>query len=423
MDKETLSNYGWIVICTLVLAVMIALSTPFSNFVADAIKSTINGLLNVNDEVLGIIDTPDPALNPENADTFGIYFLHGDYMYKRGVVSGNKYGAQTLEEAWDVLTQLLAFDNMTWQDMVEREKPEGLTEEEFKAHLGMTEETFEPTVFDDYYGVRVSDKTKTEYTSLLESINGVPVTNLDGAFQDCTNMVHAPALPRNATSMLQTFNNCYSLVDAPKIPGGVTNMFGTFNNCTSLKTAPILPNGVTDVYGMFSGCTSLNTYAGSMDASGDFSNYKLPSEITNITGLFYQCASIVIAPKIPDKVVNMSMAFSDCISLKIAPSIPNNVKFMGSTFAGCVSLTSAPTIPENVTNLYQTFRDCTSLTGNITINTQAITKLWDGAGAGDSEDYTNVCILCFSNVDMSKITLTGTAPQEILDMLRSTGNN
>ena len=29
MDKETLSNYGWIVICVLVLAVMLALATPF----------------------------------------------------------------------------------------------------------------------------------------------------------------------------------------------------------------------------------------------------------------------------------------------------------------------------------------------------------------------------------------------------------
>ena len=29
MDKETLSNYGWVVICVLVLVVMIALATPF----------------------------------------------------------------------------------------------------------------------------------------------------------------------------------------------------------------------------------------------------------------------------------------------------------------------------------------------------------------------------------------------------------
>ncbi len=48
MDKETLSNYGWIVICVLVLAVMIALATPFGTFVSDAVKSTTQGLFDVN---------------------------------------------------------------------------------------------------------------------------------------------------------------------------------------------------------------------------------------------------------------------------------------------------------------------------------------------------------------------------------------
>ena len=52
MDKETLSNYGWIVICVLVLAVMIALSGPFGNFVADAVKSTTQGLFDVNQNAL-----------------------------------------------------------------------------------------------------------------------------------------------------------------------------------------------------------------------------------------------------------------------------------------------------------------------------------------------------------------------------------
>ena len=48
MDKETLSNYGWIVIAVLVLVVMIALATPFGNFVRDAVKSTTKGLFDVN---------------------------------------------------------------------------------------------------------------------------------------------------------------------------------------------------------------------------------------------------------------------------------------------------------------------------------------------------------------------------------------
>ena len=52
MDKETLSNYGWIVICVLVLAVMLALASPFGTFVADAIKSTTQGLFDVNQNAL-----------------------------------------------------------------------------------------------------------------------------------------------------------------------------------------------------------------------------------------------------------------------------------------------------------------------------------------------------------------------------------
>ena len=52
MDKETLSNYGWIVILVLILAVMLALATPFGTFVADAIKSTTQGLFDVNQSAL-----------------------------------------------------------------------------------------------------------------------------------------------------------------------------------------------------------------------------------------------------------------------------------------------------------------------------------------------------------------------------------
>lgn len=38
MDKETLSNYGWVVICIIVLVIMIALATPFGNYIRDAVK-------------------------------------------------------------------------------------------------------------------------------------------------------------------------------------------------------------------------------------------------------------------------------------------------------------------------------------------------------------------------------------------------
>ena len=62
MDKETLSNYGWIVICVLVLAVLLALASPFGSFVADAVKSTTQGLFDVNQSALnatGLINIED----------------------------------------------------------------------------------------------------------------------------------------------------------------------------------------------------------------------------------------------------------------------------------------------------------------------------------------------------------------------------
>ena len=52
MDKETLSNYGWVVICVLVLVVMIALATPFGKFIAEAVKSTTSGLFDASQNAL-----------------------------------------------------------------------------------------------------------------------------------------------------------------------------------------------------------------------------------------------------------------------------------------------------------------------------------------------------------------------------------
>ena len=52
MDKETLSNYGWVVICVLVLVVMIALATPFGKYIAEAVKHTTQGLFGASHEAL-----------------------------------------------------------------------------------------------------------------------------------------------------------------------------------------------------------------------------------------------------------------------------------------------------------------------------------------------------------------------------------
>ena len=105
MDKETLSNYGWIVICILISSVMIALATPFGEYIGNAVKSTTEGLFKVEQNALGaaglIIDdqgfedndggsTPEPVPVVDSA-TFsdGIILTWEELMLEE---NGLKYG-------------------------------------------------------------------------------------------------------------------------------------------------------------------------------------------------------------------------------------------------------------------------------------------------------------------------------------------
>ena len=54
MDRETLSHYGWIVILVLILAVLLALATPFGSFIAEGFKATYAGFGMVSDNALGV---------------------------------------------------------------------------------------------------------------------------------------------------------------------------------------------------------------------------------------------------------------------------------------------------------------------------------------------------------------------------------
>ena len=52
MDKQTLSNYGWLVIVTLILAVMIAFATPFGNYVGKSAENVANAIIATNDNAV-----------------------------------------------------------------------------------------------------------------------------------------------------------------------------------------------------------------------------------------------------------------------------------------------------------------------------------------------------------------------------------
>ena len=326
-------------------------------------------------------------------------YAEGDYTYNIETY-GCSFGASTLEEAWKKVHELLAAEGMTWEDMVAiLYEEEGITEAELKAELGLTEETFEPSTYGWAVSINedVTDKTKTCYGPILESIEGYPITNLDETFRECVNLTESPVIPATVTSMRGTFSGCTNLQTAPVLPNGVVDMGYTFDGCVSLVKAPKLPDNVVDLNWTFENCsslieapiipdtvekmnytfdeTSIKTYAGSTDPDGDFSNYVIPSKVTTMEQTFLHCTYITHAPDISAAIslTNMTNTFSGCTSLIEAPILPDNVENMGQTFNGCTNLktyagsTAADgdftdyVIPNSVRDMTYTFGDCKAL--------------------------------------------------------------
>ena len=315
MDKETLSNYGWVVICILVLSVMIALATPFGKYVSSAVKSTATGLNDTSDKALSVVglngkgewndtdnqDTTDDVKRNEVMPENAVY-------YKGGILCPDCQGEYGVKEVEHGRVQYCEneFTNNTTKTYTPSQGFPEITE------VGdiYVEGDYKYSYFADGWHVTVFDDKPSYEGRLLSEING-----------------------KKLTSMYNTFYGCETLLAAPIIPSTVVDMEGTFAGCEQMTTVPKIPDGVT-----------------------------------NMKDTFESCYSITVAPKIPNGVTNMEATFYHCSSLTVAPSIPNGVTTMAYAFQGCTSLTSAPAIPSSVKNIEKTFCECSSLTGSVEIN-------------------------------------------------------
>lgn len=126
--------------------------------------------------------------------------------------------------------------------------------------------------------LEATDKTKTTYPAIFTVINGQYVDSLAGAFEDCANMVTAPAIPEYVKDLSATFSGCAALKEAPSIPGNVTRMYRTFENCSNIVAPPEIPESVTMMRETFRNCTSLT------------SRPQIPTSVTDSTGIFDGCS-------------------------------------------------------------------------------------------------------------------------------------
>ena len=328
MDKETLSNYGWIVICVLVLSVMIALATPFGDYVADGFKAAYKGFGDTNTEVTDMMYSAVGAKAPASCGIEGHY--KGDNRGEHGIpatdcTKGHRYTCECV--SWIVpeggtYTMATAVNGKSVYNAGEalpiHYTPIGndiYENEDYKYRCFPSDST---------WTVAVKNRDKTLYGAILSEIAGKPITD-----------------------MFYTFGNCKYLVESPTIPDSVTSMYRTFENCTSLKVAPKLPSNVTQLGVAFDGCKSLTT-----------------------------------APEIPSKVTNMNCTFRGC-PITTAPAIPSSVTNMNSTFSGC-PITTAPAIPSGVTDMTYTFNYCELLKGQTITIPSSVTSPSGTSGTWDS---------------------------------------
>lgn len=240
MDKETLSNYGWIVICVLVLAVMLALAGPFGTFVADAVKSTTAGLFGVNQNALGaagitiedqaFTNGPSITFNQElSTDSNNPTKATGTSFTLSGTVSSDK-GIKSLTVNGSEIT---VNADGTWTTTIT------LTKNEVKEVTVIATDNEENTA------------SNTGYVAYIEWVNidNFGVSHLaDAGYTITSNEIIIPSTFKRADGVWCKVVGIGNLIDA------------TMSSVT-------IPNTVTIIYtAAFKGCTNLTkiTYEGTM---------------------------------------------------------------------------------------------------------------------------------------------------------------
>ena len=194
------------------------------------------------------------------------------------------------------------------------------------------------------YAKEIYDNWDSSRTSMVYLYNGdkslkfIPlvdtsnVTNMMGAFRECTRLIYVP--------LLDTSN--------------VTTMATMFYYCSNIKTIPLLDTSkVTDMGNMLTGCYNLLTIP-----QFDTSN------VTNMSSMLINCSKLTAIPQFnTNKVTNMNNMFSSCENITTIPQFnTSNVTNMSVMFSNCPKLISVPLLDAgSVLNIMNIFSSCRAL--------------------------------------------------------------
>lgn len=383
MDKETLSHYGWIVILVLILSVLLALATPFGNFIAEGFKATYAGFGIVSDKALGIAipgadnGTKDEPIAGGVIPDGGIYYVGvadtevGDYAGYTTMYGPGENFPETVNDG----------DIYVYHDYEYRYNKSWMGAWGHNDDLRDMHGDYGVPFVSEGWGVRVLVDTKDAYGQILTSINEKPITGLCGTFMGCSNLKVAPAIPSTVTNLYGTYYSCTSMTTASALPSNLVMLPMTYFNCSSLTSLPELSK-LTNLRSMFSAfayCTSLT----------NLESYYIPNSVVTLECTFLGCENLTVAPKLPSNLITLRQAFGLCSSLETAPAIPYGTREMFESFASCSSLKNVPRIPATVWDLQYCFNGCNSIEGSIQLS---CTYIRQGESGDHRMQYWENCI-------------------------------
>ena len=136
MDKQTLSNYGWVIITVLVLAVMIALATPFGTYIKDAVKSTTEGMFSVSENALNK-GLGEAGVTVNKAEFNDVPTVNGGNTNTPQIGDVRTFSIKCWDAKDDSYNEIVSFDKvftyeygMTWGDWVESDYSKAIYDEE-----------------------------------------------------------------------------------------------------------------------------------------------------------------------------------------------------------------------------------------------------------------------------------------------------
>ena len=313
MNKETVSHYGWIVVLSLVMAVLIAFTTPMGTYVGKAASNIIRGFGRTNINAMS-----DKNINDMQQKWQDKIDELDNNMIKTDLKQNGKMPSNTTYAKADGTT--LSGNN---GDSYPSSPSDG--------DVVVFENTYKYTYIADANGwsMITINKDLNVYPGIFTQIANKDIVNLKRAFKGCINMIQSPAIPSTVKNLNSTFYGCSSLIDVTDLPDSVDE-YGltlTFANCESLTGVPKLPTGAKSLRGTFEYCKNMSQPP------------ILPEDTIELDATFMHCTSLRYTPEFTKDIVSMPNAFDHCTSLETA----NPLKFsyyenLSSTFCGCTSL-------------------------------------------------------------------------------------